>query len=97
MPKQTAALVLLNAGNLMELILAGMKKMDPEGEAALPFQVTCKTPLAIGVGVEKNAAHVAIYVPTKLVKEVAGLVMMQLSGPMDGPAEPAKVPGGDDF
>ena len=51
----------------------------------------------IGVGVEKNAAHVAIYVPTKLVKEVAGLVMMQLSGPMDGPAEPAKVPGGDDF
>jgi len=97
MPKQPAALILLNAGNLMDLVLAGMKKMDPEAEAALPFQVTCKIPLAIGVGVEKNVSHMAIYVPNKLVKEIAGLIIMQFSGPMDGPVEPEKVPGGDDF
>jgi len=97
MPKQPEMLVLFNAGNLTDLLLSAMKKMEPEEEAVLPFKLTCKVPLAIGVGVEKNAAHMAIYVPTKLVKEIAALAMGVLAGAKEGPVAPPQVPGGDDF
>jgi hypothetical protein len=97
MPKRPEMLLLVNAGNFADLMLSAMKKMDPEEEAVLPFKLSCKVPLAIGVGVKKNAAHMAIYVPNKLVKEIAELAMTVLGGEMEGPVAEPQVPGGDDF
>lgn len=92
MPRKPTQLVLFNGGNLVELILAGMRKIEPD--AALPFTLTCKTPVAMGVAQGKNAMSFAIYVPSKLVKEAVSAFMMQ-AGPPQPP--PPVVPGGDDF
>lgn len=75
LPKQRTAVVLLNAGNLYDLIVAGMQKMAPDEEAP-PFKISCKIPIAIGVGTAGKSAHVVFYLPKQLVKELAGVVMM---------------------
>ena len=79
MPKKKTAVVLINAGNLYEVIVKGMKAMAPNEEQP-PFKIKCKTPIALGVGQSGKSTHVVAYVPTKLIKEVVGIVMMFAGG-----------------
>ena len=93
MPKKPTAIILLNGANIFNIILAGVKTMDPDEEMP-PFKISCKTPIAIGVGQAGASAHIVAYVPTDLIKEIVGTVMMFSSGM--GPGGPPPV-GGDDF
>jgi len=90
--KKRQSVMLFNAANLYDLIVAGMKAMAPE-EDPPPFKISCKVPIAAGVGVTGKSAHVVIYVPTELIKEVTGILMMFVGGPGDA-APPV---GGGDF
>jgi hypothetical protein len=99
LPANCNGLVLINAGNLFDLIMAGAKTMAPDEELP-PFKLACKVPIALGSGVTGSSAHVVIYVPTQLIKEIAGTVMMFAGGAMPGGGAPpaAKPPvGGKDF
>jgi len=91
MPKNPTFVLLLNGANLYELIVAGMKVMEP-GADLPPFKVTCKTPIAMVGGLKGKSMHVAAYIPTDLVKEVVGIFMMFAGGM--GPGSKA---GPDDF
>jgi len=87
LPKNRSAVVLLNGGNLFELIVAGMAKVAPNEELP-PFRITCKAPIALGAGTTGESAHVVLYVPTKLVKEVVGVVMMFAAPRREAPPPP---------
>ena len=92
LPKKKTAVILINGVNLYNLIVAGMKTMEPDAELP-PFKITCKTPISMGVGQSGKSAHVVMYVPTQLVKEVVGIFMVFVGG---GPgAAPPVAP--DDF
>ena len=91
LPKQPNFVMLLNGANLYQLIVAGMKTMEPNAELP-PFKVTCKVPIALGGGVAGQSMHVAMYLPTDLIKEVVGIVMMFAS-----PGAGAPPAGPDDF
>jgi hypothetical protein len=93
LPKRRTGVILLNAGNLYDLIVAGMRKMAPDEEVP-PFKISCKVPIAIGVGTAGKSAHVVLYLPKQLVKEVAGVVMMFV-GQRAGAAPPME--GGNDL
>lgn len=93
MPKKKTAVALINAANLYGLIVAGMKTMEPDAELP-PFKITCKTPISFGVGQSGKSAHVVIYVPTQLIKEVTGIFMMFAGG---GPGAAPPVGGANDF
>jgi hypothetical protein len=101
LPPNCNGVVLLNAGNLFDLVMAGAKTMAPDEELP-PFKITCKAPIAMGSGVTGSSAHIVIYVPTQLIKEIAGMAMMFTGGgmPTGGDATPpAAKPaaGGKDF
>jgi hypothetical protein len=92
LPKKKTAVVLINGANLYQLIVAGMKTMEPDAELP-PFKITCKTPISVGVGQTGKSMHVVVYYPTQLVKEVVGIFMIFAGG---GPgAAPPVAP--DDF
>jgi len=95
MPRNTMALGLLNVGNLFELIGKIAAAMAPEQAQALPFQVTCRTPIAFGGSVSGATQHIVYYLPTELVKEVSGIVGALMGRGMRHPPEPA--PSGQDF
>jgi hypothetical protein len=94
LPAKANGVMLLNGGNIYDLIVAGIKTMAPETELP-PFKVTCKTPIAMGSGTAGRSAHVVFYVPTDLVKELAGVFMM-LGAARQAPVAPP-VRGPDDF
>ena len=90
LPPNLCGVMLLNLSNLTELINKATQVIGGEG-AGLPFQITCKTPLAIGSGVEGSSGHVAIYVPNDLVREIVAIVQSMTGGfgggrPTTGPA-----------
>ena len=92
LPAKRSGVLLFSASNLFDLIMAGMKKMEPDAEEP-PFRITSKIPVALGAGMAGKSAHVVVFVPTELIKEVTGLIMMQMAGPMGGPG--AQPPVGD--
>ena len=98
MPKNPQALFLFNVGGYFEMIQAVMKKAG--GGLAIPLAMPAgvKTPLAFGMGAEGATQVITFYLPTDVVKEVAGffLSIRGMMGGGGGPA-PAPVPGGDDF
>jgi len=95
MPKNCSGVALLNAGNLFEVIRTGMQAIQPGG--AIPFNIACKVPIAIGGGVTGKAGHAVIYVPNEVIKEIAGIVQMFMGG-MGAPAPgPGPGRGADDF
>jgi hypothetical protein len=99
LPATCNGIVLINAGNLFDLVMVGAKTMAPDEELP-PFKITCKAPIAMGSGVTGSSAHIVIYVPTQLIKEIAGMAMMfSGGGAMGGDAAPAAKPpvGGKDF
>ena len=100
MPKNGQALFLMNVGNYFDVIMAGVKKMAGGEAPPIPFAFTCKTPVALGVGVEGSSQIVSVYVPTEVIKEIVGFVGSMSRGFGGGPgrAQPAKpVPGGEEF
>ncbi|MDY6913706.1 MAG: hypothetical protein SVT52_04535 [Planctomycetota bacterium] len=97
MPDKPTGIMLLNVGNLFDVILKGTRVMQDNEEAMLPIQITTKTPIAIGAGVQANAVRVVAYVPNKLIQEAVGAAMMFM---MPQPAMPAggePTQGGEDF
>ena len=86
MPAERQMVGLFSASNLYDVIVAGMKVMAPEEELP-PFKITSKTPIAMGAGTTGKSTHVVLFVPTDLIKDVAGMIMMfQGMGPGAGVA-----------
>ena len=79
LPAERQTIMLFSASNLYDVIVAGMKVMAPEEELP-PFKITCKTPIAMGAGTTGKSAHFVIFVPTDLIKDVAGIIMMFQGG-----------------
>jgi len=90
LPEGSAMVALLNVGNLFETIERGMQATLGE-EAALPFAITSRTPIAVGVGLDGSRLHGALYLPNDLMSEGVGLVQMFMTGGM-GPAGPQTMP-----
>ncbi len=67
MPKNACFLFMGNAGNLFKTV-GGIMEASM-GQNILPFEITCQTPLAVGVAVEGTSTHLVAFVPTTLVKE----------------------------
>ena len=90
LPKQRTALVLFDAGNLYELIVSGMKTMEP-GSSPLPFQITCHTPVFFASGVTGGSAHIVAFIPTDLIRNVVDAVKKMQGGgeqPAGGTVKP---------
>lgn len=87
LPKNRSSIVLINVANLFDVVVNAVRTMDPDEELP-PFKLTCKTPIAAGVGVTGDSAHIVLYVPSKLIKEVVGVVtMFVMPQPAPGPGE----------
>ena len=73
--------------------------MGGGGMGMMPFQITCKTPIAFGAGQTGTTDHMALYVPKQLVEDIASIILM-MKGPGPGgdggPGQPP-IPGGEDF
>ncbi|MFP4052311.1 MAG: hypothetical protein ACLFV7_00420 [Phycisphaerae bacterium] len=79
MPKKPAMLMVVNGSNLFDLIISGIRKMNPDEE--LPAgRISCRTPVALGVGIEGDTATSTLYVPTKLVKDAVVLYLSMQGG-----------------
>jgi hypothetical protein len=94
LPANCNTVIMLNGGNLFELIVAGMKTMAPDAELP-PFKITCKSPVVAGTGVTGSSIHVVFYVPTALAKDIAGIVR-SVQG-MGGLAAPPPLRGKEDL
>ena len=94
MPANTSFLMVFNLANLMSAIEKGAKIM---GEQAPPFKVTAKTPIAIGTGTQGATAHVVIFVPTDVIKDVTGLIMREVMGGGAQPGQSKPPAGANDF
>jgi hypothetical protein len=96
LPAERNMVALFNASNLYDVIVSGMKTMSPETEMP-PFKITCKTPIAMGAGTTGKSAHAVVFIPTDLIKDVAGMVMMFTGGGGGGPGNPPPPMGDKDF
>lgn len=92
MPAERQMVALFSASNLYDVIVAGMKVMAPEEELP-PFKITCKTPIAMGAGTTGKSAHIVFFVPTDLIKDIAGIAGMWQGG--GAGAAPPAVDDGD--
>jgi len=97
MPAEVSMVALFSASNLYDVIVTGMKTMSPETELP-PFKINCKTPIAMGGGTTGKSMHAVVFIPTDLIKDVAGMVMMFTQRRGAGPGNPPPPPmGGNDF
>jgi hypothetical protein len=79
MPKKPAMLMAINGSNLFDLIISGIRKMDPDEE--LPAgRISCRTPVVMGTGIEGDTMTSTLYVPTKLVKDAVVLYLSMQGG-----------------
>ncbi len=92
MPADSGFLALLSGSGMYDVIVNGMKVMEPESELP-PFKITSKVPIAFGGGKKGRSAHLVAYVPTDLIKEVSNIFMMMGMG--GGAAPPPR--GAEDF
>ncbi len=95
LPAARNLVMLFSASNLYDVIVSGMKTMAPQTELP-PFKINCKTPIAMGAGTTGQSAHVVVFIPTDLIKDVAGMVMMFTGGAGGGNPPPPPM-GGKDF
>ncbi len=96
MPAERNMVAIFSASNLYDVIVSGMKVMSPETELP-PFKINCKTPIAMGGGTTGRSAHVVVFIPTDLIKDISGMVMMFAGGMGGGQATPPPPMGGGDF
>jgi hypothetical protein len=94
LPAERNMVALFSASNLYDVIVSGMKTISPQEEMP-PFKITCKTPIAIGAGTTGKSAHVVVFFPTDLIKDVAGMIMTPPMG--GGPGNPPPPMGDKDF
>jgi len=92
MPTNCSMLMLVNVGNLFDVIAKAMKAVEPD--EVLPISIKCKTPVAFGGGVSGKSAHMVMYVPNELIKEIVG-AFQAMMGPPPGAVQPGR--GADDF
>ena len=97
MPAPCVELTLVHAGNAAALYVGGVKQLDPKEEDPLGFEVTCKTPVAIGVGMTGRTKHTVIYVPSRLFKDLAAVLMAYLIPAMPEPDDKLPGKGGDNL
>ena len=77
MPDNLMSIVLINVGNGVQVaIQAAIVISGPQ--SAFPFQITTKTPIALGAGAQGSAVHRVCYIPNDLVQEGVGIVKMFL-------------------
>jgi len=68
MPAKPLALLLLNGGNLVDLITKAKAALEPD-KPPLPFKITTKVPVAFGAAITGSEIYGSLYVPTELIKE----------------------------
>ena len=71
MPENPFSVLLLNVGNLFSVL---NKAAEVEGVTALPFNITSKTPIAIGASASGSTLQLGLLAPNELVSEIVGLV-----------------------
>ncbi len=99
MPSNRVFLMAFSPANLVDVIGKGMQTMDPNAPP-LPIVINTRTPILVGTGIDGTSAHQSIYVPTGVVRDATGSVMMMMMGAMGGPGGgPGGPPpgGGGDF
>ena len=102
MPENSTFLMLFSVSNLLDVIRMGVMatSSDPQAAAmaaAMIPKLACKTPIAMGADSKGNTAHVVVYVPNALIKEVVQMVMTFFM-PRPVPGGPGVAPPmGDDF
>ena len=92
MPKNCSVLMLINVGNLFDVITTAMKVIDPD--EVLPFRIKTKTPIAYGGGVTGGSGHVVLHIPNELIAEAVA-VFKSMMAPPPPPGQPGRGP--DDF
>lgn len=102
MPENSTFLILFSVSNLLDVIRAGVMATtsDPQQGAAMAAampKLACKTPIAMGANSKGNTAHVVVYVPNALIKELVQMGMTFFM-PRPVPGGPGVAPPmGDDF
>lgn len=92
MPEKRTGLILLNVGNLFDVIQTGMTRIEGE-DAMLPMRVASKAPIIGGMGLSGPSLHVSYYVPNELMREIVRMAMMgMMVRKGGGPAQPADQP-----
>ena len=94
MPKNLMCIEAFNTANLFDLVLKGAQEF---GAPPIPFRLTNQVPLALGVGITASSEHVVIFVPTPMVKEIAGIIMMQSAMSHPRGAKASSAPKSEDF
>ena len=96
MPENPFSVLLFNAGNLFSVL---NKAAEVEGVTALPFNITSKTPIAIGASASGSTLTLGLLAPNELVSEVVGLVKsIFLPPPPQSPGQPdTQQPGTEQF
>lgn len=74
MPKNLVMVGAINGANIFELVV---KATSTFGGFPIPFRLTSQVPLTFGSGITGSSQHGVFYVPTELVKEVSGIILMQ--------------------
>jgi len=87
LPPDSCFVMLLNPGNLTDLVLKGAEVMGA-GESVPPIKIDCTIPIAMGSVVDENSASVRIFIPTALVRETVGMVKGMIPPAAPGPAQP---------
>ena len=91
--KQPQMVMMLDAAHALTV---AKKVAEALGQQLPPIELTCKTPLAIGAGVTGSLAHVVVFIPNDLVKDIVSLIKTFTGGePATAPAKPVR--GGESF
>ncbi len=92
-PEHTAGLCLINIPNLLEVAIKGANTMMPGMGNQIPVRFITKEPIVMASGVTGDSGHMTVFVPTKLIQEVAQIAIM-MGGMMGGGMGPAGPPPG---
>ncbi len=91
MPDNPFMVVLFNVGNLFSVI---NKAVERAGEGPLLFNITSKTPIAIGGSTSGNTLYLGLFAPNELVREAVGLAKSFFMPP---PPQSFEQPGTEEF
>jgi len=83
MPAKPLALLLLNGGNLMDLIAKAKAVLEPD-KPPLPFKIATKVPVAFGAAITDSEIYGSLYVPDELIKEAIEAVAQAMTAAMTG-------------
>ncbi|MCP4377287.1 MAG: hypothetical protein GY794_14060, partial [bacterium] len=95
LPKNSSIIMLLNAGNLMDVIRAGMETAGQQPEVVgMAPTIKCKTPIAFGMKAKGSTLHTGLFVSKPLIKDIFLAVMKTIARKQQN-TKPAPPP--DDF